>query len=264
MKIGHYCVLVVMGLLLAVVSSRKETAQAHHHHHHHNHHEEFDFIVVGAGTTRGALLEILSRESFGFSVLGLDRGPDDVKRKPSDFTGMRTQSDYNYVSPHDPIFISTSQEAANKKQIYIPRFRGVGGTSKIYDMIARKPSSSVLNEWPKGWQFHDMKRYYKQAESHYCHDFDSGIPEGECHHYHGSKGPMKINTLNETEFKPFSKAFTSVCNDEGAIWGGRTDDYNGKNHNGCGLFQQFKFLDKDGEWVRGGSHTGYLTEEVLA
>ena len=87
MKNEHYFLLVLLGLLVAVVSSRKESGKADH--------EEFDFIVVGAGTTGGALLEILSRESFGFSVLGLDRGPDDVKRKPSDFTGMKTQSDYN-------------------------------------------------------------------------------------------------------------------------------------------------------------------------
>ena len=248
--------IVMIGLLVAAIS---DTSEANHRH------EEFDFIVIGAGTTGGALLEILSRESYGFSVLGLERGPDDVKRKPSDFTGMRTQSDYNYVSPHDPVFISTSQEAANEKQIYIPRFRGVGGTSKIYGMIARKPSSSVLEKWPNGWQYDDMKKYYKRVESHYCHHLDdSGIPEGECHHYHGKNGPMTINTLNEAEFKPFSSAFTGICSDKGTIWGGRTDDYNGKNHNGCGLFQQYKFLDEDGKWARGGSHTGYLTETVLA
>lgn len=247
--------MMMIGLLVAAVS---DTSEANH--------EEFDFIIVGAGTTGGALLEILSRESFGFSVLGLERGPDDVKRKPSDFTGMRTQSDYNYVSPTIPsLYQLRKKQLTRNKSIYIPRFRGVGGTSKIYGMIARKPSSSVLEMWPNGWQLDDMKEYYKRAESHYCHYLDdSGIPEDECHYYHGKNGPMTINTLNETEFKPFSSAFTSVCSDERAIWGGRTDDYNGKNHNGCGLFQQYKFLDEDGKWARGGSHTGYLTEKVLA
>lgn len=223
--------------------------------------EEFDFIVVGVGTTGGALLEVLSRE-YSFTVLGLDRGPADVKRRPDDFTGMRTQTDYNYVSPHDPIVISTSQYDANKKQIYVPRFRGIGGTSKIYGMIARKPSPAILNNWPSGWQYEDMKKYYKRFEGHFC--FDEYQPGHECRYHHGNGGPMSVNTLNETEFKPFSQAFSDVCSDEGAIWGGRTEDYNGFNHNGCGLFQQYKFLDEGGEWVRGGSHSGYLTDEVLS
>ncbi len=247
------CLLFVVGLLAPALTSASDDKV-----------EEFDFIVVGAGTAGGALLEILSRGS-SFTVLGLDRGPPDVKRSSSDFTGMKTQSDYNYVSPHDPIFISTSQKAANEKQIYVPRFRGIGGTSRIYGMIARKPSSSVLNQWPNGWQYHDMKKYYKRMEAHFCHDenIDSGIPEHECRRHHGSDGPMQVNTLNETEFNPFSSGFSGVCRDKKAIWGGRTDDYNGENHNGCGLFQQYKFLDEDGKWARGGSHTGYLTEEVL-
>ena len=248
----RYCVFVIVGLLAALASGQSESV------------EEFDFIVVGAGTTGGALLEILTREP-SFTVLGLDRGPDLVKRHWSDFTGMKTQRDYNYVSPHDPIIISTPQEAANKKQIYVPRFRGVGGTSRIYGMIVRKPSPSVLDEWPNGWHFRDMKEYYKRSESHYCHDdLDDGIPDHECGHHHGSNGPMKVNTLNQKQFKPFSKAFTDVCYDEGAIWGGKTNDYNGVDHNGCGLFQQYKFLDENDEWVRGGSHSGYLTEEVMA
>ena len=222
--------------------------------------EEFDFIVVGAGTAGGAMLEILSREP-SFTVLGLDRGPPDVKRRADDFTGMRTQSDYNYVSPHDPIFISTSQNDANSKQIYVPRFRGIGGTTKIYGMIARKPSPAILSKWPTNWHYEDMKKYYKRFEDHFCFDDN---PNAECFHHHGNDGPMPVSTLNETEFKPFSHAFSSVCSDEGAIWGGRTDDYNGLNHNGCGLFQQYKFLDGSEKWVRGGSHTGYLTDEVLS
>ena len=251
MELKIHCVSLVVGLLVALASSDAGNV------------EEFDFIVVGAGTTGGALLEILSRES-SFTVLGLDRGPPDVKRRPYDFTGMSTQSNYNFVSAHDPIFISTSQEAANNKQIYVPRFRGIGGTSRIYGMIARKPSPSVLNQWPRGWRYQDMKDYYKRMESHFCHHAASDIPELECNRYHGSSGPMEVNTLKETEFKPFSRAFTHACEDDGAIWGGRTNDYNGRNHNGCGLFQQFKFLDEDENWSRGSSYTGYLTEEVLA
>ena len=132
-------------------------------------------------------------------------------------------------------------------------------------MIVRKPSPSVLDNWPEGWRFRDMNKYYKRMESHYCYtDVDSDIPEHECKHHHGSDGPMKVNTLNQTEFRPFSRAFTDICYDRGAIWGGKTNDYNGDDHNGCGLFQQFKFQDENKDWVRGGSFNGYLTKEVLA
>ena len=96
--------------------------------------------------------------------------------------GWSTNS-YKWTSPHDPVWLTeptirtmdtvkpdiTRNVNKDGRIIYIPRWRGGGGTSRVYGSIVRRPSPEVLKLSPKGWKHDDLLPYYKKSEDHYCH-----------------------------------------------------------------------------------------------
>ncbi|KAJ9447036.1 L-sorbose 1-dehydrogenase [Diplonema papillatum] len=230
-----------------------------------------DFIIVGAGTG-GAALAVRLAENPEWDICVFERGPLE-----SGFWGYwaKGKAPYEFISPNDPNVFSTPQLYDNAgdasrtgKLIYVPRFRGVGGTSRLYGAINVRPSPEVLAVWPPGWDFDSMLPYYKKLEDHYCNYEPSevtGISDADCAKWHGKDGPMEVNHLYEPDFKEFSVKFKEFCVDDDMPWKGYVADYNGgrKGHIGCSIFQQYSHRsdgrgNRSSGTSRGGTFTGYL------
>ena len=245
-----------------------------------------DFVIVGAGT---ASLDLAARlaEIPSWKVCVFERGPMEAK-----MTGWYTNS-YKFTSPHDPFWLTQPTletlvskypggylSNANKdgRLIYIPRFRGRGGTSRVYGAIARRASPAVLDLWPEGWKHEDMTPYYKKSEDHYCH-YDSkaatNISKHDCEEWHGKGGPMQMNTQLQEAFHKFPKAMEYLCKDASKPWNGYKSDYNGPESDriSCSVFQQYKLRTDEDEnptvearynraskTARGSSYTGYYRD----
>lgn len=158
---------------------------------------------------------------------------------------------------------------ANKdgRLIYIPRFRGRGGTSRVYGAIVRRASPAVLDLWPNGWKHEEMTHYYKKSEDHYCfYDFQNvtGISKEECEKWHGQGGPMQVNSQIQEAFQNFPRTMKYLCEDKEKPWKGYKHDYNGPECDiiSCSVFQQYKLRTEARELrasktARGSSYTGY-------
>ncbi|XP_033097670.1 uncharacterized protein LOC117101646 isoform X2 [Anneissia japonica] len=239
-----------------------------------------DFIIVGAGTTSLSLAGKLA-EVPHWKICVFERGPEEYGMSEW-YTGS-----YKFTTPHDPFWltqpalgtnIGSSSKPYNKikdaRHIYIPRFRGRGGTSRVYGAIARRASPAVLNLWPDGWKHDQFSKYYKQIEDHYCH-YDSveatGISPEDCEEWHGKGGAMQLNSQIEEAFRKFPREMKYLCEDETKPWKGYAADYNGPKEDriSCSVFQQYKLRienkhpteaarrNRTSKTGRGSSYTGY-------
>ncbi|XP_071956123.1 uncharacterized protein [Antedon mediterranea] len=245
-----------------------------------------DFIIVGAGTAGLAVAGRLA-EIPHWKICVFERGPEE-----SGMDEWYTNS-YKFTSPHDPFWLTQpalgtnvqsypNAKPYNKKKdarhIYIPRFRGRGGTSRVYGAIARRASPAVLNLWPDGWKHDQFSKYYKKIEDHYCH-YDSeevtGITGDMCEQWHGKGGPMQLNSQIKEAFRKFPFEMQYLCEDTTKPWKGYAADYNGPENNrvSCSVFQQYKLrLDnkvptdearqnRASKTGRGSSYTGYYKDQ---
>jgi hypothetical protein len=96
------------------------------------------------------------------------------------------------------------------------------GTSQIYGASARRPSPTILNSWPAGWQFQDLLPYFKKMEDHYCY-YDSsnitGITADQCRAWHGKYVSTLIFTSGEISIlTSFMNQRRSRANQRARYW----------------------------------------------
>ena len=236
---------------------------------------------MGAGTGGLAFARRLA-EVQTWKVCVLERGP-----KEGNMPGWNTDN-YKWTSPHDPVWLTeptlrtmeTVQgrpRNVNKdgRMIYVPRWRGRGGTSRVYGTIVKRASPGVLDLWPKGWKHDDLLPYYKKSEDHYCYydtEQSTDITRKDCEYWHGKGGPMQVNPPIKEVFTAFPKAMRSICEDKTMPWKGYAGDYNGPLNAriSCSSFQQFKErtngsyyptaaarTNRAAKTARGSSYTGH-------
>ncbi|XP_076117818.1 uncharacterized protein LOC143085389 isoform X2 [Mytilus galloprovincialis] len=206
-----------------------------------------DFVIIGAGTASLTLGSLLADVPY-WKVCILERGPMESR-----MDGWYTNS-YKFTTPHDPMWLTSpvlktmeNNKNTNRdgRNIYIPRFRGRGGTSRVYGAINRRASPAVLDLWPDGWNHDNLTHYYKKMEDHYCY-YDSkdvtGISEEDCKKWHGKGGAMQVNTQMEEAFQKFAREMKYLCQKTSMPWGGYAHNYNGRLEDriSCSVFQQFK------------------------
>ncbi|GLG96672.1 Glucose dehydrogenase [FAD, quinone] [Gryllus bimaculatus] len=207
--------------------------------------EEFDFIIVGAGASGGAVALRLT-ENPNWKVLLLEAGGEeesimDIPLLLGQFLG--TDANWHYrTTPQTTCCVLMKDSRCD-----YPAGRMVGGGTPLTLMLTIRGSSKDYDNWAnmgnKGWSFADVLPYFKKLE-------DVQIPEIQNSDYRGYGGRIKISYT--PYFFDVGNLILKAAEEAGFPM---TDDYNGEKQTGTGRMQTTTY--KGSRWS---ANPGYLDE----
>jgi choline dehydrogenase len=162
--------------------------------------EEFDWIVVGSGST-GGVAAARATESPRVRVLLLEAGPDYPYDIPSDLRrgGRNSVLRHDWGYGHVP-------NAAQRIPFVFPRGRVVGGSSSVNTCIALRGRPYDFEEWGlRDWTWEACLPRFKRLETDL--DFHD--------EWHGDRGPIPIRRHPRSELLPWQAAFLDACKMQG-------------------------------------------------
>lgn len=186
--------------------------------------DQFDFIVVGAGSSGCVLANRLSANGR-HKVLLLEAGPKDNYlwiHIPIGYGKTMFHKAYNWGFYTDP-------EANMKdRKIYWPRGRGLGGSSSINGLIFVRGQREDYDHWAQlgnaGWDWNSVLPYFIKSEHN-----SRGASET-----HGGDGPLWSSDI--VEKNELMEAIIRGANELGVP---RTEDFNSGDQEGVGYYQLF-------------------------
>ena len=199
--------------------------------------ESADFIVVGAGPAGCAVASRLADAPDRPTVFLVETGPATpswLSRVPMGIAALvPLRGRHNYA------YQTVPQAQLDGRRGYVPRGRGVGGSSLINAMICTRGQPEDYDGWAAlgctGWGWRDVLPVFRRIE-----DNQRGADA-----WHGVGGPLPVSDLRSPS--PLSRAFV-----EAAVQCGypRNEDFNGARQEGVGLYQVYQ---RDGRRVDAGS-----------
>jgi choline dehydrogenase-like flavoprotein len=178
----------------------------------------YDYVIVGAGSA-GCVVAARLSEDPDVRVCLVEAGPADHAENihvPVAFSKLfRTRFDWDYDTAEEPFL--------NRRRLYLPRGRVLGGTSSINAMLYVRSTRADYDGWEQpGWSYEELLPYFRRSE-----DNERGESE-----YHGVGGPLSV--CDGRSHNPSSAAFV-----EAAVQAGfrANDDFNDGALDGFGAFQ---------------------------
>ena len=183
---------------------------------------DFDYIIVGAGTSGCLLANRLSADPKN-RVLLLEAGGKD------DYFWIRVPVGYLFTMNNprtDWCFSTEVSTGLNGRSLNYPRGKVLGGCSSINGMIYMRGQARDYDHWRQlgnfGWGWDEALKYFKRSEGHV-------LGENEMH---GGSGEWRV------EGQRLSWEILDAFRDAAAETGiPNTNDFNTGNNEGCGYFE---------------------------
>jgi choline dehydrogenase-like flavoprotein len=144
--------------------------------------DEFDYIIVGAGSSGCVIASRLS-EHVDVSVLLLEAGGPEPVPKLDEFQAMGSKFDWKYQTEPEPYL--------NNRTIPWPRGRVYGGSSSISSMQYVRGHRLDYDRWSyhgnEGWSYNDVLPYFRKSEA-------NGRFSNE---FHGRDGLLSVESVSD-------------------------------------------------------------------
>ena len=183
---------------------------------------QFDYIVVGAGSSGCVLANRLSKEAAN-SVCLIEAGPKDSSpwiHLPIGYGKTMWDPKVNWKFETEP------DPGRNQRKIYWPRGKCLGGSSSINGLIFIRGQKEDYDGWKSlgnsGWGWDDVLPYFKKAEG----NDRLGEP------LHSKTGPLKASSIPKKH--PLVESFIKSAVNLGVP---ETDDFNNLTQEGVGYYQ---------------------------
>ncbi|WP_182911554.1 GMC family oxidoreductase [Paracoccus sp. JM45] len=185
--------------------------------------QQYDFIIIGAGSTGCVLANRLSAKP-NLQVLLLEAGPKDRNpwiHIPIGYYRTMGDTSINWGYQTDAV------PQSGGRSFDWPRGKVLGGCSSINGLVYARGQAEDFDYWRQlgntGWSFDDVLPYFRRAEGATIDGLDED--------YHGRDGPLGISRASQN---PLCDAYIQAAEQAGIP---ANSDYNGRQQEGAGYFQ---------------------------
>ena len=126
--------------------------------------ENFDYIVVGAGSSGSVITNRLS-ENNKIKICVIEAGGSNQHpyvKMPAGFIKTINDKRFNWC------FKTEGSDYVNNREILFPRGKGYGGSSSINGHLYVRGQPDDYNQWAQlgnlGWSYDDVLPYFKKSE----------------------------------------------------------------------------------------------------
>jgi choline dehydrogenase len=186
--------------------------------------DEFDYVVVGAGTSGCVLANRLSADADA-SLCLLEAGPPDrhpLIHIPAGYIKNVYSRKLTWGFRSEPV------PGTNGRVFSLPQGRVLGGSSSINGLNHVRGQAADYDAWAArgnpGWSHEDLLPFFKRSERRIGAADD---------HYRGRDGELPITDLDWHH--PVSEGLLAAAE---ALGIPRNPDYNGERQDGAGYFQR--------------------------